>query len=185
MWMSNENKSLNALGGKIVISGHIVSRVEQRQPRAAGLLSRPEPDVWLFRVQDSHTDQIMPVRFEGPINAMLDQGDVVHVQGYMFKGVLNARKIEDESGAVLAVAKCFVATAACGDLWAPEVELLRRFRQQVLVHSMPGRWFLAFYWFVGPGLAEIIASHPWLQFISRWLVVKPACWIAQLYLRKN
>jgi hypothetical protein len=110
--------------------------------------------MWMFRVQDRTTGKVVPVRFEGPISAMLDQGDVVHVEGYMEGGVLNARKITDENGALLAKSRCFVATAVYGDVMAPEVEVFRRFREQVLNRSALGRLFVRVYWRYGPRLAK-------------------------------
>jgi hypothetical protein len=173
--MADESLSLKKAGGGAELTGKIVSRVDQRQPRAAGFFSTSEPDVWMFRVQDDHTGQVVPVRFEGPINSLLDQGDHVYVQGYLAQGVLNARKIRDDQGAVLAQAKCFVATAAFGTPFSPEVEILRRFRDEVLSRSATGRWLMAWYWRLGPRWAAWLEDRPAARRIVRQFLLVPLC----------
>jgi hypothetical protein len=175
MWMGDEQRTLDKAGGMETLSGKIVSRVDQRQPRSAGFFSSPEPDVWLFRVQDRASGRVASVRFEGPINGMLDQGDFVTVQGFVQGGVLNARKITDEHGAVLAQSKCFVATAVFGDPMAPEVETLHRFREQVLNTSAAGRWLVAIYWRVGPRAARWMERHDWGRTTVRAILLRPLC----------
>jgi len=49
---------------------------------------------------------------------------------------------------------CFIATAVYGDYDHPQVRKLRRFRDQVLLRSAPGRHFVRWYYRVGPGWAE-------------------------------
>lgn len=48
---------------------------------------------------------------------------------------------------------CFIATACYGDYDAPEVRLLRRYRDEVLQQSIPGRLFIRLYYFFSPSWA--------------------------------
>lgn len=54
---------------------------------------------------------------------------------------------------------CFVATVAFGDARAPELEALRRFRDQVLAGSAGGRRFIGWYYRRGPALARWLSRH--------------------------
>ncbi len=56
--------------------------------------------------------------------------------------------------------ECFVATAAYGDKFHPDVAYLRKVRDHILVHYMLGRVFIWFYWRVGPKLAQWLAPYP-------------------------
>ena len=53
---------------------------------------------------------------------------------------------------------CFVATAAFGDPGHPDVAMLRRLRDEVLVRSAAGRAFIRTYWRIGPRLARIVRA---------------------------
>jgi len=54
----------------------------------------------------------------------------------------------------LKVSKCYIATAVYGSYDAPEVLVLRRFRDEVLSKSMPGRAFTRSYYAVSPPVAR-------------------------------
>ena len=53
---------------------------------------------------------------------------------------------------------CFVATAAFGSYMAPDVWTLRRFRDEVLMTTPPGRAFVRLYYAISPPLAARIAG---------------------------
>ena len=55
---------------------------------------------------------------------------------------------------------CFIATAAFGSSLAPQVEVLRRFRDHVLMRSAAGRWFVELYYRLSPGAARWLETHP-------------------------
>lgn len=64
-------------------------------------------------------------------------------------------------------AGCFIATAAYGDYDQTSVMLLRRFRDQVLLTNAPGQWFVDTYYRLSPPIADVIAVHPALRFLTR------------------
>lgn len=55
---------------------------------------------------------------------------------------------------------CFVATAAYGTPWQPEIQVLRNFRDEKLSYSAAGRKFIKFYYEAGPRAASFINQNP-------------------------
>lgn len=62
---------------------------------------------------------------------------------------------------------CFIATAAYGSFIAEDVELLRDFRDRVLLQFGLGRQFVAFYYQHSPKLANAIAEREWAKSVVR------------------
>ncbi len=56
--------------------------------------------------------------------------------------------------------RCFIATAAFNDVNHPTVAELRRFRDEVLLHSDRGVRFVMFYYKHSPPIAEYLERHP-------------------------
>ena len=50
---------------------------------------------------------------------------------------------------------CFIATAAYGADWQAEVQALRDFRDRYLLPYAAGRWFVAHYYDVSPGVCRL------------------------------
>lgn len=73
---------------------------------------------------------------------------------------------------------CYVATAVHGNLDAPEVVLLRRYRDQRLMRTRAGRGFIAVYYRIGPFGAAVINRFPRLRVPAR-RVLTPVVWWAR------
>ena len=58
---------------------------------------------------------------------------------------------------------CFIATAAYGFYSAPQVQVLREFRDRYLMTTGAGRALVAWYYRCGPHGAQFINAHPWLK----------------------
>jgi hypothetical protein len=63
--------------------------------------------------------------------------------------------------------RCFIATAAFGSPMAPEVALLRAFRDSWLLTNSPGRIFVEFYYWISPPIADFISRDESLKRITR------------------
>jgi hypothetical protein len=94
-------------------------------------------------------------------------------------GVLYAHKVCYSSHTS---SSCFIATAAFGSSFAPEVTTLRSFRDTVLKKYHFGRNFISLYESVSPPIANIIARNDVLRYLTRILIVYPAAWLAKLVL---
>jgi hypothetical protein len=89
------------------------------------------------------------------------------------KTYLAARQLKDEIENPPKKGMCFVATAAYGSPLAPEVVLLSRFRDEVLLSSKWGTLFVNLYYFTSPPLARLIAKAQFLRTVTRVLLLKP------------
>jgi hypothetical protein len=62
---------------------------------------------------------------------------------------------------------CFIATAAFGSYWEPNVMTLRQFRDEYLLTNWPGTRFVEAYYKYSPPMADYIAEHDGLQSVVR------------------
>lgn len=69
--------------------------------------------------------------------------------------------------------KCFIATAAYGTPHAQEIDLLRSFRDDVLLQSIFGTLFVRVYYRLSPPIAEWISRKDWRQKLVRKTVIDP------------
>jgi hypothetical protein len=67
---------------------------------------------------------------------------------------------------------CFIATAAFGSPMAPEVALLRAFRDSWLLTNSPGRTLVEFYYWISPPIAAFISRDENRKQIAR-IVLTP------------
>jgi len=74
---------------------------------------------------------------------------------------------------------CFIATAAYGTPTAKQIDLLREFRDVVLLQSTVGSQFVALYYQVSPPIADFIAGNSFLSTLVRELLVDPIVWVVQ------
>ena len=74
---------------------------------------------------------------------------------------------------------CFIATAAYGTPSAKQIDLLREFRDVVLLKSTVGSQFVALYYRVSHPIADFVAGNELLTTLVRELLVDPIVWVVQ------
>jgi hypothetical protein len=75
---------------------------------------------------------------------------------------------------------CFVATAACGEVNAPEVIYLSAFRDDVLEENLLERAFVRGYYTASPYLAGVISRFGALRVLVRVGFLKPVICLLRL-----
>jgi len=79
----------------------------------------------------------------------------------------------------LAYFGCFIATAAYGTPTAEQIDVLREFRDVVLLKSTVGSEFVALYYRISPPIADFIARNDLLRTLVRELLIDPIVWIVE------
>jgi hypothetical protein len=79
----------------------------------------------------------------------------------------------DEIGFWPVTGFCFIATAAYGTETATELNVLRDFRDQVLLKNTLGSRFVDAYYRVSPPIADFIAKNDFLRAVVRELLIDP------------
>jgi uncharacterized repeat protein (TIGR02543 family) len=74
---------------------------------------------------------------------------------------------------------CFIATAAYGTPTAEQIDVLREFRDRVLLESTAGSQFVTLYYQLSPPVAEFIAGNEFLRTLVRELLVDPIVWMVE------
>ena len=74
---------------------------------------------------------------------------------------------------------CFIATAAYGTPTAEQIDVLREFRDVVLLESTVGSQFVTLYYQLSPPVADFIARSDFLRTLVRELLVDPVVWIVE------
>jgi len=69
--------------------------------------------------------------------------------------------------------ECFIATAAYGTPTAEQIDVLREFRDSVLLESTVGAQFVAWYYQFSPPVADFIAGNEFLRTLVREFLVDP------------
>jgi hypothetical protein len=80
---------------------------------------------------------------------------------------------------------CFIATAVYGGENTPEVEALRRFRDDFLARTYAGRAFIAIYYSVSPPIARLIKTSELSKKLVKAILSKPVLWVIQQVCRKH
>lgn len=129
--------------------------------RSAEITRSRQARTYAFRLQELAGPQTrLEVEDRSSGELQVARGDLLgflyHPRGVL-RGVLNlssSRVLWLTSGG-----PCFVATVAFGDD-APELEVLRRYRDGVLRRRWSGRLFVRAYYALGPSLAQVVTRVP-------------------------
>ncbi len=80
---------------------------------------------------------------------------------------------------MLAYFGCFIATAAYGTPAAEQIDVLREFRDAVLLKDTSGSLFVTLYYRLSPPVADFIAGNEIFRTLARDLLVDPIVWLVE------
>ncbi len=95
----------------------------------------------------------------------------------------SSNQLELTSSSVSEQDECFIATAAFGSKYHPEVVILRHFRDEFLMTNRWGREFVKYYYKHSPVAANIIRDYPGYKVPVRIFLI-PFVLLALLFLNK-
>lgn len=82
---------------------------------------------------------------------------------YDWESELDNRKRSSSNGSANNNEGCFISTACYGSYNAPEVTVLREFRDNTLMKTPFGRLFIKLYYWMSPAIAKFISKAPFLK----------------------
>ena len=192
--------SMQGLGG---INGLIASKLETSFASCIGILAEAGKSklleaaqenavvkavAGLFGVQPAEDSTIVKAKAfacitgeAGAIRETLQAGEAALYQ--RIEEIEQERFEQEAGGEVLEeflFGDCFIATAAYGTPAAGEIDVLRRFRDDFLLHNAPGKAFVVCYYVFSPPVADFISEHELLRTVVREGFVEPAVRVAEL-----
>ena len=102
-------------------------------------------------------------------------GDYSIKANFEFEETTTTDSTEGPSGST----GCFIATAAYGTPTAEQLNVLREFRDIVLLESTAGSQFVALYYQLSPPVADFISGSSVLRTPVRELLVDPIVWVVE------
>ena len=135
---------------------------------------------WVSRTTDGDYTEVLTglvSQTQYQLKAQLKYGDTV-IEGGISQFTTSAGSGTNLND-LLAYFGCFVATAAYGTPTAEQINVLREFRDLVLLKSTVGSQFVALYYRLSPPVAEFISGNEILRALVRELLVDPIVWLVE------
>ena len=122
----------------------------------------------------------MPVRNHSILLTGLEQNTTY----YYVVNSTNPDNLSDQSGEYdfTTVSGCFIATAAYGTSLHKNIDILRNFRDKILVQTPPGRTLVTTYYSTSPPIANALAKNDSLRSAVRLLLITPLVYFAEMIL---
>jgi hypothetical protein len=106
--------------------------------------------------------------FSGVEIAKISMNDFNYLNENTKSRILNLQTEVDQ----IFKSKCYIATMAYGDYDHPQVIILRQFRDEVLEHSVFGKWFIRKYYQISPKLVKRLKGNKIANYTIRLLLDK-------------
>lgn len=146
---------------------------QQEKSNATQALAILDQALAIFNYPGAHLQKAMIYRLLGQNGQALQELNYIIANFQDDQAYIAARQMKDEIENPPKKGMCFVATAAYGTALAPEVILLSRFRDEVLLRSLPGRLFVRVYYSCSPPLAHLISQSQLLRHAIRLVLLEP------------
>jgi hypothetical protein len=136
---------------------------------------------WVSRTADGNYTEVLTglvsqTQYEFKAQLKYDGGTVIEGAAYQFT---TAAGSSSNFSDLLGYFGCFIATAAYGTPTAGQIDVLREFRDVVLLKSKTGSRFVALYYKLSPPVAEFIAANEVVKALVRELLVDPIVWLIE------
>lgn len=76
---------------------------------------------------------------------------------------------------------CFIATAAYGTPQAAEIDQLRDFRDEFLLQTRSGQWFVSLYYSYSPPVADWVSQKESRKRATRAIIIRPSLFVAKVF----
>jgi len=120
----------------------------------------------LYNLNPKYLDEIRKI-----VNNTINKEKAYHENQYSQSPTTNTNTTtQNNSGINSGDSSCFVATAAFGTPWAREIDILRKWRDEVLAKRVDGRLFIKFYYKVGPYAAKVVNKSKILKRCVRSII---------------
>jgi hypothetical protein len=136
---------------------------------------------WVSRTADGNYTEVLTglvAQTQYQFKAQLKYSDTV-IEGDTYQFTTAAGSSSTSLNDLLAYFGCFIATAAYGSPTAEQINVLREFRDVVLLKSTLGTLFVALYYRLSPPVADFIAGNEVVRTLVRELLVDPIVWLVE------
>lgn len=160
--------------GKTALTDNDMKKVEQQPSKIDELRKELDERKRLFSSADNMNEALLKILDEGFV-----RGAVNHYQKIMKVSKEEATDyvekfiVEHNLSDKVKRKGCFIATACYGDYNAPEVLVLRRYRDESLEKTLVGKSFIKLYYFFSPTIAKLISNSDFLKRSIRTFLLKP------------
>ena len=137
--------------------------------------------VWVSRPADGNYTEVLTglvSQTQYQFKAQLKYDGAV-IEGAVYQFTTAAGSSSTNLNDLLAYFGCFIATAAYGTPTAEQIDVLREFRDVVLLKNTLGSLFIALYYRLSPPIADFIAGNEVVRTLVRELLVEPIVWFVE------
>jgi polyhydroxybutyrate depolymerase len=168
-------KISHSLGGSVTTPGEKISFYYPGGNTVVNLVATPSSSSWEFVNWTGDVSTIADVDAATTTITITPDRDYEITATFQVKSVTpSPSPSPSPSGGM-----CFIATAAYGTSTAEQLDVLREFRDGVLLKSTVGSRLVDLYYQVSPPIADFISEHSFVRTIVRELLIDPIVWVVE------